>query len=191
MGNAKLHIGKFQESSREDFYEIHSEKNGCGWCYCVAWWIPTWDGWSERPAAENRRFREDLLRRGEYDGYLLYYEGRPVGWCQVGRIDRLEKLLRQFSIEEVNHVWAITCFLIAPTFRRAGFASQLLLGVIDRLERQGVEKIMAFPKKGRELDEKELWNGPASMFRSAGFYVTGEDDQRWVMLRPSGSTVKG
>jgi GNAT superfamily N-acetyltransferase len=190
MDMTNIRIDKFQESNRDDFYEIHSEKNGCGWCYCVAWWVPTWDGWGERTAEENRRFREDLLLRGEYDGYLLYHDSQPVGWCQVGRVARLEKVLRQFSLTEDDDVWAITCFLIAPTFRRTGLASQLLQGVIDRLERQGVEKIMAFPKKGEDLDENELWNGPASMFRSAGFDVIGEDDQRWVLLHPSGFTAE-
>ena len=88
----KIEVLPFDASRREDFFAVHSEINDCGWCSCVAWWVPTWDGWGNRTASENRELRESLCERGEYDGYLLYLDGAPVGWCQVGPRDRLEKL---------------------------------------------------------------------------------------------------
>jgi hypothetical protein len=93
-------IQTFQPLSRErvdGFYELHAGPER-GWCSCVAWWVPDWEGFGERTAEENRALREALFARGEYDGYLAYADGRAVGWAQVGRRDRLAKLLSQFSL---------------------------------------------------------------------------------------------
>jgi len=86
-------------SRREDFYRVHSESHGCGWCNCVAWWVPTWEEWGERTADLNRALREELFSGRQYDGYLLYAEDRPVGWCQCGPRDRLPKLVQQFELQ--------------------------------------------------------------------------------------------
>lgn len=76
-------VKRVDESLRSDFFHVHSEKYGCGWCFCVAWWVPTWEGWSERTREQNRELRETLLESGEYDGYILYGDEHPIGWCQV------------------------------------------------------------------------------------------------------------
>ncbi len=81
---AAIEVHPFEESRRPDFFRLHSEANGCGWCCCVAWWTPTWEGWGERTAEENLRLREALFDRGEHDGYILYLDHEPVGWCQAG-----------------------------------------------------------------------------------------------------------
>jgi GNAT superfamily N-acetyltransferase len=176
-----LTVKRFDPSRRADFYRLHSEANGCAWCYCVAWWAPTWEGWGERTAEANRALREALLARGEYDGYLLYEDDAPVGWCQVGPRDRLEKLTRQLALPPDPETWAITCFQIAPAHRRKGLATRLLREVLRDLRGQGVRRVEAFPKRGDALDVEDLWNGPESMFRAAGFTVTRDDARRPVL----------
>ncbi len=37
------------------------------------------------PAQENRALREELFAKQIYDGYLVYIDGEPQGWCQVGQ----------------------------------------------------------------------------------------------------------
>ncbi|MCI0399279.1 MAG: GNAT family N-acetyltransferase [Chloroflexi bacterium] len=160
---------------------MHSQANGAGWCFCVAWWTPGWEGWGERTAEENYQLRQALLERGEYDGYLLYVEGAPAGWCQVGPRDRLAKLAQQFELGPDPDVWAISCFFIAPAYRRQGLAARLLAEVLADLQRRGVHRVEAFPKRGPELDALELWNGPEEMFRAAGFEVAQDDPRRPVL----------
>ena len=46
----KTEVHRFEVSRRADFFDLHSKKNGEGWCCCVASWVPTWDGWGERSA---------------------------------------------------------------------------------------------------------------------------------------------
>jgi GNAT superfamily N-acetyltransferase len=174
-----LTIARMDAGRVADFDALH-----CGdasWCQCAAWWVPTWDGWGERRAADNRAVREALWARGEYDGYLLYADGAPAGWCQVGPRDRLAKLVAQFALPPAPRTWAITCFLIAPTARRQGLATRLLRAVLDDLPARGATRVEAFPKRGADPDTLDLWNGPEALFRRAGFHVVRDDPRRPVL----------
>jgi ribosomal protein S18 acetylase RimI-like enzyme len=143
--------------------------------------VPTWEGWSQRTAAENRRIREGLFDDGVADGYLLYGDDEVVGWCQALERDRLAKLARQFDLPPDPATWAITCFLIAPRHRRQGLAGRLLREVVADLRRRGAARIEAFPKRGPDLDAGDLWNGPEAMFRAAGFAVLRDDPVRPIL----------
>ena len=165
-------------SRREDFYQVHSEANGANWCYCVAWWVPTWEGWGQRTAEENLTLRESLFRLGQYDGYLLYIDGEPAGWCQCGPRDHLPKLLEQYKLEPDPQVWAITCFLIAPRFKKQGLTHQLLAGVLKDLSGRGVARVQAFPRRAPDLPDEDRWTGPETIFKSAGFEVERDDPKR-------------
>jgi GNAT superfamily N-acetyltransferase len=174
-------VHRFDAARRADFFRVHCDANESGLCFCVAWWTPTWDGWGDRTIDENRRLRESLLERGEYDGYLLYVDGAPAGWCQVGPRDRLEKLRRQFDLAPDPDTWAITCFQIAPAYRRQGHATFLFAEVLRDLTHRGARRVEAFPKRGEGLAVDDLWNGPESMFRAAGFTVARDDPKRPVL----------
>ena len=172
--SSELEVRRLDRERRADFDRVHCEANGAGWCRCAAWWVPTWDGWGERTAEQNHALRDELFARNEYDGYLLYRDGAPVGWCQVGPRDRLPKLVAQFELEPDPETWAITCFVVAPRDRRRGLASALLGDVVRDLAARGVRRVEAYPRLGEGLDEVELWNGPAAMFRRAGFQLVRE-----------------
>lgn len=175
-------VERFGPTTREDFRRLHSDANGAGWCHCVAWWVPTWDGWPERTAHENAALREQLCDAGEYDG-LLAYDGRePVGWCQLGRRDRLSKLVRQLELEPDPGTWAVSCFLVAPTHRRRGVATALLAAAVEAARAEGGDRLEAYPRKG-ETDPEGLWTGPEALFRAAGFRVVRDGEPRSVLAR--------
>jgi GNAT superfamily N-acetyltransferase len=173
-------IVRFDASRRADFFKLHSAVNDHNWCFCAAWWVKTWEGWGQRTAEENRALRETLCDRGEYDGYLLYFDEKPIGWCQVGPRDRLGKLTEQFQLDPSPNTWAITCFLIAPAYRGQGWASHLLNEVLKDLLARGVKRVEAFPKRG-VTEVAELWNGPESMFLRAGFLPSKDDQKRPIL----------
>lgn len=170
-------VRRFGPRLRDDFFRVHCDENESGWCYCSAWWVPTWEGWGERTAEENRRLREELLDRGEYDGYLIYVDGVPAGWCQAGRRDRLEKLTRQYGLDPDPDTWAITCFQIAPAYRRQGLATHLLREVLRDLRDRGVRRVEAFPFR----DTDDPWTGPEEMFLAAGFGVVRDHPRQPVL----------
>ncbi len=169
-------VKRFDESNRHDFYHLHSEENEAGWCRCMAWWVPTWSGWSARSAEENRETRDRLCDMGIFDGYLLYAAREPIGWCQVGQRDRLEKLVTQFGLEPDPEVWAITCFQIAPRYRRRGLASFLLAEILHDLPGRGVTRVEAYARRG-VTDPEELWTGPEKIYLASGFSVDRHDEQ--------------
>ncbi|MCP3916432.1 MAG: GNAT family N-acetyltransferase [bacterium] len=170
-----LQIHRHGQSREADF-----EKLNCGpGCHCVAWWVPTWDGWGARTEEQNSALRQKLYDRGEYDGYLAYDGDEPVGWCQVGARDRLEKLREQFELAPDPHTWAITCFYVRESSRRSGVARTLLWRILDDLPEQGARRVEAFPKRGHSVGE--MWNGPEALFIEHGFQVVREDALRPVL----------
>lgn len=177
----QLTVRRFTADQRADFFELHSDANQAGLCACVAWWVPTWQGWGERTAAQNRALREQLCAQGEYDGYLLYKAERPVGWCQAGPRDRLAKLAAQFALAPDPDAWALSCFLIAPAYRRQGLAARLLAGVLADLRARGVRRVEAFPRRGAGQPDDDAWTGPESLFRAAGFTLEREMGPRALL----------
>jgi GNAT superfamily N-acetyltransferase len=173
-------VRRLSATLRHDFYRVHDATHGCGWCACVAWWVPTWDGWNERTAEENRAFRDALIARGEEDGYLLYEDGRPVGWCQAGPRDRWPKLRAAMESGPDPDVWVIPCFLMLPAERRRGLARRLLDGVLEDLRARGGRRVEAFPRSGSDLPAEDAWTGPESLFLGAGFQRVREAGGRTV-----------
>jgi GNAT superfamily N-acetyltransferase len=171
----KVEVKRIIEARQADFYSVHCESHGADWCYCVAWWLPTWDKFNDRSAEENRKLRDDLFEAGEYDGYLLYVDDAALGWCQVGPRDRLEKLIHQYRLEPDPAAWAISCFLIAPSLRGQGLSHQFLNGVTDDLRERGAGYLQAFPKRVAEFDAGEVWRGPEAIYTRAGFTLERDD----------------
>jgi ribosomal protein S18 acetylase RimI-like enzyme len=180
---------RFAPGLEADFDALHARGHSPDgapgpWCHCVAWWVPTWEGWSDRSAADNRSLRAALCARGEYDGYLGYLAGAPgaVAWCQAGPRDRLVKLRSQLGLERDPHgqTWALSCFFVAPAFRRRGVAERLLHLVLADLPRRGARRVEAYPRLVAEGDD-ELWNGPQALFARAGFQVERRAEPRVVM----------
>jgi len=171
----------------KDFYRVHSPDNGADWCYCVAWWVPTWDCWGQRTAAENRALREKFFRQKRYDGYLLYAAGEAAGWCQCVQRDRLPKLLKQYTLEHNPAVWAITCMLIAPGCKKQGLAHRFLDEILKDLRARGVRRVQAFPRRGERLPDEDVWTGPERLYRRAGFILERDDPDKpiygkWLIL---------
>jgi GNAT superfamily N-acetyltransferase len=174
-------IKRLSAELETDFYRVHSE--GCcgGWCFCAAWYVPTWEGFGERTAEENRSLRSELFSKGAYDGYLVYIEGVPAGWVQAGPRDRLPKLLGQFSLSPDPQVWAITCMALAPQHQGMGLAHEILRLILQDLRDQKVKCVQAFPKASEGLSKEEIWTGPLATYLRAGFVVVKQDERRPVL----------
>ena len=184
----ELDVRRMERERRPDFDRIHCGANGADWCHCVAWWVPTWEGWGDRTSEENLALRNELFGQGVFDGYLAYQGGEPVGWCQVGPRDRLRKLVEQFDLAPDPAAWAITCFLVASRHRRRGVSRALLDGVLSDLPARGARRVEAFPRIDGDEDELSLWNGPEPLFAAAGFERERDVGQRALMARALGTS---
>lgn len=174
-------VHRLTSENEGEFARIHCEATGNGWCHCVAWWTPTWDGWGERTAAQNLSLRRKLLGDGVHDGYFVYADGALAGWVQAWRRDAFAKLATQFHVTSDEDAWMIGCVLILETFRGKGVAREALRLVVDDLRLRGARSVDAFPKRGA-AGSGELWNGPESTYAHLGFAVV-HDDPRRPLLR--------
>ena len=177
----EVRVERLDPARPEAFFRLHCAGNGAGWCRCVAWWVPTWEGWGERSEAENRRLREDLFARGERDLWVCFVDDVPAASVQACPRDRLEKLRAQFDLTPDPGAWAIGCFFVAPAFRRQGLARRLLGAVLDELRELGARSVEAFPRQGADLDPGEQWTGPAALYAAMGFQPAQEAGRRAVV----------
>ncbi len=175
-----IRVERFEPGRLADFDALHSDGHGAGWCRCVAWWVPTWEGWGERSAAENAALRASLCAAGEYDGLIAYVGPEPVGWCQLGPRDRLPKLLGQLDLAPDAAVWAVTCFLVLPAWRRRGVAAALLDAAISAARDAGATRLEAYPR-GAADEPAEMWTGPGVLFERAGFATLRHGTPRAVV----------
>lgn len=179
---SEITIARLDPARPEPFFRLHSPENGHGWCRCVAWWVPTWEGWGERTEEENRRLRESLFARGEQDIWLLTVGGAVAASAQACPRDRLAKLGTQFALPPDPGTWAIGCFFVAPAFRRQGLTRRMLGALLVELARLGAKRVEAFPRRGEGLEPGEMWTGPEPLYRAAGFReVPGGDARRLVL----------
>lgn len=163
-----ISVKRLGPDTEADFFAMRRDPS-CDWCFCVAWHEPTWDGWTERPAAANRALREQLLRDRRYDGYLLYDDGQPVGWCQCAPLAWFPKMIAQFDLhDEPASTHVIGCLEILPAHRKRGLSRVLLRGVLEDLKSRGIERVLALPRAGKREDG-EVWTGPLSLYSSCGF----------------------
>lgn len=141
-----------------------------GWCWCVAWEVASFDGWTERTEKENRALRERLWSEGEYHGYVFRVAGKPVGWCRAAPLSVWPKMMRMRSVEDEPGLRAIGCITLKPAWRKKQLAHAFLKLVVADLRDHSVREIVAFPKRSDEdLPDGAVWNGPASLFLKAGF----------------------
>ena len=178
---SSFRVERFAPERLADFDRVHSDERGAGWCKCVAWWVPTWDGFGARTAEQNASLRRDLCERGEWDGLLAYDGDDAIGWCQVGPRDRLHKLASQLALDADPHAWAVTCFLVAPHMRRRGVASALLAAAVQAARDAGARRIEGYPTVGASLHDEDAWTGTVLLFERAGFEIAVDSRPRRVV----------
>jgi GNAT superfamily N-acetyltransferase len=173
-------IKRLSRRNEDEFYRVHCDATGNGWCHCVAWWVRTWEGWGERTVEQNAELRRRLLEEGVHDGYLIYADGALAGWCQAWQRDAFAKLQAQFSLPSDDDAWMIGCVLILPAHRGQGVAASALSQIVADLRLRGARSVDAYPKRGAEK-AGELWNGPESTYLRLGFQVARDDPKRPVL----------
>jgi hypothetical protein len=99
-------------------------------CYCLEPHVPAAPEQPERAWRETRATVAERLRSGTTFGYLAYVDGRPAGWVNASlRSDYGLYRLVDPGGPEPRLVIGVSCFIIAPPFRRHGIATQAISAV--------------------------------------------------------------
>ncbi len=151
-------------------------------CYCLEPHIPPTDENHGRPWREKRSIMIDRLSKGETYGYLAYVDNKPVGWVNASlRSDY--KMFQQVDPDgpEPASVIGISCFVIAPPYRRHGVASALLDHVIEEAATRGALWIEGYPRNEPEKNDAAHFRGPQSMYAKRGFKPVLDRERDTVM----------
>jgi GNAT superfamily N-acetyltransferase len=80
-------------------------------------------------------------------------------------------------------VIGVSCFVVAPPFRRHGIASTLLDRVIADASRRGAGWVEGYPRTEPQNTDAGHFRGPRSIYESRGFETVERRDRDQVMRR--------
>lgn len=159
-------------------------------CYCVGWSNADYENKDFSTAEKRREAAITYINGNNVQGYLVYFEGRVVGWCnantktecfkcQYGRMYLGYTVQKDFPDEKVKSVF---CFTIAPEMRRMGVAELLLQRVCEDAARNGFDFVEAYPNTNFINPEADCM-GPVKLFEKLGFTVCYEIVPKLVMRK--------
>ena len=153
-------------------------------CYCLEPHIPATPEQPERAWRETRATVAERLRCGTTFGYLAYVDGRPAGWVNASRRSDYG-LFRLVDPDgpEPSSVVAVSCFVVAPPFRRHGIASALLDRVIADAAVRGASWIEAYPHNTPDASDAGHFRGPRAMYDARGFEPINVRERETVVRR--------
>ena len=169
-------------SDYTDFFDNRAFTDNREWsaCYCVFFhWNDEYEKSLRAPGVDvhvhNRNLSAEMIEKGILKGYLAYDGDVAVGWVNANDKNAYEKL----NPENRPDLWdgydksaktiSITCFAIAPDYRRKGIASALLKRVLEDAAVNGYDFVEAYV---RDIDETiRNYHGPEALYKKAGFEV--------------------
>ncbi|MGS1108313.1 GNAT family N-acetyltransferase [Achromobacter anxifer] len=159
-----------------DFFDRLAFKDNPEWsgCYCNCFYADRCQKpWKDWTAAENRAAVARLIQDRKMWGYLAFSGNQAVGWCGAGP-KRAIPIFGGGLQDEDEHIGAITCFVVAPAFRKQGIARQLLRGALQDFSAMGLGIAEGNPRPSAETDAQSHF-GPVSLFYSEGFEFHMDD----------------
>jgi len=151
-------------------------------CYCLEPHVPATREQPERAWRETRATMADRLRACTTFGYLAYVGGRPAGWVNASLRSDYGQYRNVVSYgPDPASVIGVSCFVIAPPFRRHGVASALLDRVIADASGRGAAWVEAYPHNKPEGSDAGHFRGPRSMYDARGFTSIEVRDRDTVM----------
>jgi GNAT superfamily N-acetyltransferase len=153
-------------------------------CFCLEPHVPAPPEQPERAWRETRATMVERLRCGSTFGYLAYVESRAVGWVNASL--RSEYGLFQLVDRQgppPRSVIGVSCFVIAPPFRRHGVASKLLDRVIADAAARGASWIEGYPHDEPKPDDAGHFRGPRALYEARGFQPIEPREKYTVMRR--------
>ena len=126
-------------------------------------------------------------------GLIAFLGDEPAGWCAVAPRAHYPRL-RAATVPWKGRaedpaddtVWAVTCFVTRPGFRRRGVAAALAFAAPDFARDRGARAIEAYPltdDPARVDAWGQLYVGVESIFERAGFVRVTHPTPRRVVVR--------
>jgi GNAT superfamily N-acetyltransferase len=175
------------------FFDItpHGDKIDEHRCYCVCWCNDDYEGKDFSSAEKRRDYAVKYIKNNNIQGYLAYYDGKVVGWCNANtKSDCLKccswrMFMGSVPTEELSSgikVKSIFCFTVSPDMKRKGISTKLLERVCQDAVQEGFDFVEAYPNKVFD-SEGDDFMGPIELFKRNGFTVYCEIKNQLIMRR--------
>lgn len=133
----------------------------------------------------SRKIAEQQIDSGVLRGYLAFYEGVAIGWCNVNdkaNFPIVSCTGESFYAPADKREKAVVCFEISPEYRGKGIATALLERVIDDARAEGYTAVEGFPVV---RDERFKWDckGPIRLYEKAGIIKVAVQEKNVVMRK--------
>jgi GNAT superfamily N-acetyltransferase len=139
--------------------------------------VPSW--------RENRSGMRTLLAEGGAYGYLAYVDDRVAGWVNASkRSDYTLFRLVDPDGPPPADVIGVSCFIIAPPYRRHGVAGALLDRVVADAPDRDADWIEAYPFNEPEGTDPGHFRGPRALYDARGFEEVERLERYTVVRRP-------
>ena len=186
IGEVVVHpasAGRVDDWLRLFDHEAFADNPDWAACYCLEPHVPATPDLPERLWRDSRSAMAHRLEQGTTVGYLAYVDGRTAGWVNASL--RAEYgLYRDVdpSGPEARRVIGVSCFVVAPPYRRHGVAAALLDRVIADAPARGASWIESYPHTEQPTGDAGHFRGPRSMYEARGFDVV-EVRERFTVMR--------
>lgn len=180
-----IEIHKVDESRTADWLQLFDHDgfvDNPDWasCYCLDPHQDTDDAeplWTESRAAMVERLKDRST-----EGYLAYVDGRPAGWVNASKRSDSPK----YGDVDPNgptpdSAISVSCFVVAPPYRRHGVAEALLDRVLEDAS-QRATWIEAYPKSHIADTDASNFRGTMAMYTARGFSPI-ETHSNYVVVR--------
>lgn len=136
-------------------------------CYCMFFHREDPHENGNNPWQKNRADMEERLRTGRTTAYLAYVDGKPAGWCNASVRSAYPPRARGQGDDEVG---VVSCFVIAPPYRKHGLSRRLLDAAVEGFREMGMKKVQAHPRLESPHDAGNFF-GPLPLYLGAGFEI--------------------
>lgn len=176
-----------------DFFDTtpHDTNIDAHKCYCVCWCNDEYEGKDFSTAEKRRQYALHYVRQNNIQGYLVYIDGKVVGWCNANTKSECLKcaswtrFMDYVPLDDIHSgvkVKSVFCFVIAPEMKRKGIATSLLERVCDDALQDGFDFVEAYPFKTSAYQSSDF-GGYIEMYQKNGFYISSDTDKGIVMRK--------
>ncbi|WP_125132903.1 GNAT family N-acetyltransferase [Microbacterium sp. 10M-3C3] len=149
-------------------------------CYCLS---PHTGEDAERPWRDIRADMIERLRAGATLGYLAYVDGHVAGWVNASP----RATYRKYADVDPGgpdpaRVAGVSCFVVAPPYRRHGVSSALLDRVVADAAARGLTHVEGYPVDAEGSSDAAQFRGPRGLFAARDFRPV-EEKERYTVVR--------
>lgn len=175
----------------EDFQTVMGPSGACYGCWCTHFRLKPKDR-TELSGDQKRDLFLGLIEAGPPPGLLMWVDGAPVGWMQIGP---------RAAIPEWNNprrsstplpdapaddpaVWAISCFFLRSSQRGKGLSHAFVAAGIEHARASGARVLEASPMdQAKQSKSVGLFVGSTSVFEKAGFETVARQKPNRPLMR--------